>query len=82
MALSANSSTNNPLRKMTRTDVIDISSNESSPIQNSLINTTLDTTLALTISSLITIQAIPTQGIDVSPLSPRALFLNFSKLVI
>ncbi|GJY21019.1 hypothetical protein Tco_0393585 [Tanacetum coccineum] len=58
---------------MPRTEVIDISSNESSPIQTNLINTTLDTTLALTIPSPITSQAISTQGIDVSPLAPRAL---------
>ncbi|GJW80479.1 hypothetical protein Tco_0144454 [Tanacetum coccineum] len=73
MASSANSSTKNPPIKRPRTDVIDISSNESSPIQNNFINTTLDTTLALTILSPITSQAIPTQGIDASPLAPRAL---------
>ncbi|GJT99137.1 hypothetical protein Tco_1094655 [Tanacetum coccineum] len=58
---------------MPRTEVIDILSNESSPIQNNLINTTLDTTLALTIPSPITSQAILTQGINVSPLAHRSL---------
>ncbi|GJY30483.1 hypothetical protein Tco_0413978 [Tanacetum coccineum] len=76
MASSANSSTKNPPRKMPRTEVIDILSNESSPIQNNLINTTLDTTLALTIPLPITSQAIPTQGIDVSSLAPRALVFS------
>nr|GEU79269.1 hypothetical protein [Tanacetum cinerariifolium] len=56
---------------MPRIDVIDSSSNESSPIQNNFVNTTLDTTLALTIPSLITSQTIPTQRIDASPLAPR-----------
>ncbi|GJT60453.1 hypothetical protein Tco_1003986 [Tanacetum coccineum] len=78
MALSANYSTKNPPRKIPRTNVIDISSNESSPIKNNLINTTLDTTQALTIPSPITGQAIPTQGIDVSPLAPRALIFSTS----
>nr|GEV90086.1 hypothetical protein [Tanacetum cinerariifolium] len=59
---------------MPRTDFIDVSSNESSPIQNHFINTpqplnsinttlitTLDTTLALTIPPPTSIQTIPTQ---------------------
>ncbi|GJZ88203.1 hypothetical protein Tco_0659985 [Tanacetum coccineum] len=73
MASRESSSTKNPLRKMPITYVIDISSNETSPIPQNNISTTLDTTLALTIPSSITSQATPTQGIDVSPLAPRAL---------
>ncbi|GKC96769.1 hypothetical protein Tco_1162211 [Tanacetum coccineum] len=61
---------------MARIDVIDISSNESSPIQNNPLNTNIDTTFALIIPSLITSQAIPTQGIDISPLAPRALVFS------
>nr|GFA55954.1 hypothetical protein [Tanacetum cinerariifolium] len=76
MASSANSSTKNPPRKVPRTDFIDLSSNESSPIQNIPINTTLDTTLAFTISPLIINQTIPFQGINVSPLAPRALVFS------
>ncbi|GJU30807.1 hypothetical protein Tco_1174396 [Tanacetum coccineum] len=75
---NANSSTKNPPKKMPRIKVIDISSNESSPIQNNLINTTRDTTLALTIPSPITSQAIPTQRIDISPLAPRSLVFSTS----
>ncbi|GJT83066.1 hypothetical protein Tco_1057408 [Tanacetum coccineum] len=86
MALSANSSTQNPPRKMLQTDFIDISSNESSPIQNHSTNTsqrpnsinttlitTLDTTLALTIPTPTSIQTILTQEPLVSPLAPIAL---------
>ncbi|GKC83523.1 hypothetical protein Tco_1139240 [Tanacetum coccineum] len=70
---------------MPRIDFIDLSSNESSPIQNHsisttqplhLINTTLDTTLALTIPLPMISQRIPTQGIDVSPLALRALVFS------
>ncbi|GJW29441.1 hypothetical protein Tco_0046316 [Tanacetum coccineum] len=61
---------------MHRTDVIDISSNETSPIPQNNISTTLDTTLALIITSPMTIQTAPTQGIDVSPLAPRTLIFS------
>ncbi|GKD94119.1 hypothetical protein Tco_1373956 [Tanacetum coccineum] len=76
MASSANSSTQNPPRKVPRTDFIDLSSNESSPIQNIPINTTLDTTLALTIPLPIISQTIPSQGTNVSPLALRALVFS------
>ncbi|GKE18455.1 hypothetical protein Tco_1426032 [Tanacetum coccineum] len=58
---------------MPRTDFIDLSSNESSPIQNHPTNTTLDTTLALTIPSPTISQTNPTQGTNASPLAPKAL---------
>ncbi|GJX89883.1 hypothetical protein Tco_0343209 [Tanacetum coccineum] len=71
---------------MPQTDFIDISSNESSPIQNHSTNTSkplnsinatlitiLDTTLALTIPPPTSIQTIPTQEPMVSPLSHRPL---------
>ncbi|GJR33234.1 hypothetical protein Tco_1109466 [Tanacetum coccineum] len=61
---------------MPRTDFIDLSSNESPPIQNHPINTTLDTTLALTIPPLTINQTISTQGTNVSPLAPRALVFS------
>ncbi|GJR40553.1 hypothetical protein Tco_1216237 [Tanacetum coccineum] len=65
---------------MPRTKIIEISSNESSPIpQNNvftILNTTLDTTLALSIPPPITSQNITTQGIVVSPLAPRALVFS------
>ncbi|GKC80505.1 hypothetical protein Tco_1131279 [Tanacetum coccineum] len=72
---------------MPRTNVIDISSNETSPIQNHSTNhtqpihstnITLDTTLALSIPPPITNQTIPTQKIMVSPLVPRALVFSTS----
>nr|GEU54422.1 hypothetical protein [Tanacetum cinerariifolium] len=70
---------------MPRTNFINLSSNETSPIQNHsintaqplhLINTILDTTLALTIPPSTISQTILTQGIDVSPLDPRALVFS------
>ncbi|GJY51923.1 hypothetical protein Tco_0442770 [Tanacetum coccineum] len=73
MASSANFSTQNLLRKMPRTDLIDLSSRDSSPIQNHPINTILDTTLALSIPPLTLGQTNQTQGNIVSPLAPRAL---------
>ncbi|GKA12300.1 hypothetical protein Tco_0691846 [Tanacetum coccineum] len=86
MALSANSSTQNPPRKLPRTNYIDISSNETSPIQDHSTNnsqslnpittnpsTTLDTTLALTIPPPTSIQTTPTLEPLMSPLAPRAL---------
>ncbi|GKC28839.1 hypothetical protein Tco_1036133 [Tanacetum coccineum] len=84
MALSVNSSTQNPLRKIPRTNYIDISSNETSPIQDhstpitTNLSTTLDTTFALTIPPPTSIQATPTLEPLVSPLAPRAL--TFSTL--
>ncbi|GKA56104.1 hypothetical protein Tco_0755176 [Tanacetum coccineum] len=70
---------------MPRTDLIDLLLNESSPIQNHFINTTqplypinttLDTTLSLTIPSPTTNQTILTQGTMVSLLAPRALVFS------
>ncbi|GKD63955.1 hypothetical protein Tco_1306063, partial [Tanacetum coccineum] len=67
---------------MPRTDVIDISSNETSPIQNHSTNPTqplhsknitLDTTLALSIPLTTTNQTTLTQEIMVSPLVLKAL---------
>ncbi|GKA74256.1 hypothetical protein Tco_0780558 [Tanacetum coccineum] len=78
MASSANSSIQNPPRKMHRTDFIDISSNESSPIQNHPINTTLDTTLVLSILPSNLGQTNPTQENIVSSLAPRALAFSTS----
>ncbi|GKA13151.1 hypothetical protein Tco_0692797 [Tanacetum coccineum] len=63
---------------MPRTDFIDISSNELSPIQNHPINTTLDTTLALSIPPSTLCQTNPTQENIVSPLAPRALAFSTS----
>ncbi|GJX42677.1 hypothetical protein Tco_0257667 [Tanacetum coccineum] len=77
MSSSASSSTKNPPRKLSRTNVIDISSNESSSIhQNNFVPTTLDTTLALTITPPILSQTLPTQPIEASPLAPRALVFS------
>nr|GEX53564.1 hypothetical protein [Tanacetum cinerariifolium] len=73
MASSANSSTKNPPRKVPRTNFIDLSSNNFSLIQNIPINTTLETTPALTIPPPTIIQTIPPQGTNVSPLAHRAL---------
>ncbi|GJV98756.1 hypothetical protein Tco_1554008 [Tanacetum coccineum] len=61
---------------MPKTDLIDLSSRESSPIQNHPINTTLDTTLALSIPPSTLGQTNPTQGNIVSPLAPRALVFS------
>nr|GEX77765.1 hypothetical protein [Tanacetum cinerariifolium] len=58
---------------MPRTNIINISSNESSPIQNNSIPITLDTTLALTITTTILSQTPPIQQIEASPLAPREL---------
>nr|GEW78827.1 hypothetical protein [Tanacetum cinerariifolium] len=59
-----------------RTELIDLSSRESLPIQNHPINTTLDTTLALLIPPSALGQTKPTQGNIVSPLAPRALVFS------
>ncbi|GJX42673.1 hypothetical protein Tco_0257663 [Tanacetum coccineum] len=76
MSSSASSSTKNPPRKLSRTSVIDISSNKSSSIQNNFIPTTLDTTLVLTITPPMLSQTPPTQPIEASPLAPRALVFS------
>ncbi|GJT94694.1 hypothetical protein Tco_1090212 [Tanacetum coccineum] len=74
--ICANSSTQNPPRKAPRTDFIDLSSNESSSIQNIPLSTTLDTTLALTIPPPTISQTIPSQGTNISPLVPRAIVFS------
>nr|GEW48054.1 hypothetical protein [Tanacetum cinerariifolium] len=76
MASSANSFTQHPPRKLPRIDFIDLSSNESSPIQNHPINTTLDTGLSITIPPPTVYQTVPSQGTNVSPLAPRALVFS------
>ncbi|GJW58749.1 hypothetical protein Tco_0105480 [Tanacetum coccineum] len=77
MASSASSSTKNPSRKLARTNVIDISSNESSLTQiNNLIPITLNTTLALSITPLMISKTPPTKPIEFSPLAPRALVFS------
>ncbi|GJZ70478.1 hypothetical protein Tco_0634028 [Tanacetum coccineum] len=77
MASNASSSTKTPPRKLDRTNVIDISSNESSPIQeNNPIPTTLNTTHALSITPPIISQTPLNQPIEASPLAPRALVLS------
>nr|GEX19882.1 hypothetical protein [Tanacetum cinerariifolium] len=76
MASSANSSTQNPPRKIPRTNFIDLSSNESSPIQNNLINTTLNTTLSLTIPLPTISQTILSHRTNVSPLAPKTLVFS------
>ncbi|GJS12729.1 hypothetical protein Tco_0407201 [Tanacetum coccineum] len=69
MASSASSSTKNPPRKLARTNVINISSNEPSSIQQ---NNPISTTLALTITPSMASQTPPTQSIEISPLAPIA----------
>ncbi|GKA82274.1 hypothetical protein Tco_0789022 [Tanacetum coccineum] len=77
MASSASSSTKNPPRTLARTNVIDISSNESSPTQiNNPIPTTLNTTLALSVTPPTNSQTPHSQTIEVSPLAPRALVFS------
>ncbi|GJY27223.1 hypothetical protein Tco_0401949 [Tanacetum coccineum] len=77
MTSNASSSTKNPPRKMARTNVNDISSNESSPPQeNNRIPTTRNTTLALSITRLNISQTPPNQPIEVSPLAPWALVFS------
>ncbi|GJR17147.1 hypothetical protein Tco_0965674 [Tanacetum coccineum] len=61
---------------MPRTDLIDLSIRESSPIQNHPINTTLDTTLAFSIPPSTLGQTNPTQGNIVPPLAPRTLVFS------
>ncbi|GKC99698.1 hypothetical protein Tco_1169973 [Tanacetum coccineum] len=62
---------------MARTNVINISSNESSPIQeNNPITATLNTTLALSIIPPHISQLPPNQPIEVSLLAPIALVFS------
>ncbi|GKF22504.1 hypothetical protein Tco_0074826 [Tanacetum coccineum] len=62
---------------MARTNVIDISSNESSPLQeNNPIPSTLNTTLALSITPPNISQSPPNQPIEASSLAPRALMFS------
>ncbi|GJW09212.1 hypothetical protein Tco_1575039 [Tanacetum coccineum] len=62
---------------MTRTNVINISSNESSPLQeNNPITATLNTTLALSITPPHNSQLPPNQPIEVSLLAPIALVFS------
>ncbi|GKA02283.1 hypothetical protein Tco_0674948 [Tanacetum coccineum] len=66
-----------PPRKLARTNIIDISSNESSPIQaNNLILTTLTTTLALSLIPPNASQTLTPQPIEASPLAPQALLFS------
>ncbi|GJR12310.1 hypothetical protein Tco_0794962 [Tanacetum coccineum] len=77
MASRASSSTKNPPRKLARTNVIDISSNKSSPLrENNFIATTITTTLALSLTPPNASQTLPTQPIEASPLAPRALLFT------
>ncbi|GJY75380.1 hypothetical protein Tco_0480496 [Tanacetum coccineum] len=77
MASSASSSIKNPPRKLARTDVIEISSNESSPLQeNNLTTTTITTTLALSFTLPNAIQMPHSQPIEASPLAPRTLLFS------
>ncbi|GKA68072.1 hypothetical protein Tco_0767989 [Tanacetum coccineum] len=77
MVSSASSSTKKLPRKVTKTTIIDISSNESSPLQaNNLIPTTLTTTLALSLTLPNASQTLPSQLIDTSPLEPQALIFS------
>ncbi|GJW69182.1 hypothetical protein Tco_0123606 [Tanacetum coccineum] len=77
MASSACSSTQNPPRKLAKSEYIDLTSNETSP-QPSQLNpiVTIDTTLALTIRPLTSNQATPTVEPFTSPLAPRALIFS------
>ncbi|GKF68831.1 hypothetical protein Tco_0198510 [Tanacetum coccineum] len=77
MTSSASSSTKNPPRKLARTNVIYISSNKSSPLQeNNLISTTITTTLSLSLTPPKASQTSPSQPIEASPLAPRTLLFS------
>nr|GEV61130.1 hypothetical protein [Tanacetum cinerariifolium] len=77
MTSSASSSTQNPPRKLARTNVIDISSNESSPLQeNNLTTTTINTSLALSLTPPNASQTPPSEPIKVSTLAPRTLLFS------
>nr|GEV27163.1 cytochrome P450 [Tanacetum cinerariifolium] len=74
MASSACSSTKNPLRKLAKIDYIDLSSNKTSPIHPQLNpNTTIDTTLALTMPPPTSNQTTPMVEPLATSLPPRAL---------
>ncbi|GJV17559.1 hypothetical protein Tco_1362882 [Tanacetum coccineum] len=73
MASSAYSSTQNPPRKLSKIDYIDLSSNETSPNHSQLNpNTTIDTTLALTMPPPTSNQTTPMVEPLTTPLAPRA----------
>nr|GEV81734.1 hypothetical protein [Tanacetum cinerariifolium] len=77
MTSSASSSIKNPPRKIARTNVIDISSNKSSPLQeNNLITTTITTSLDLSLTPLNSSQTTPSQPIEASPLALRTLLFS------
>nr|GEW42628.1 hypothetical protein [Tanacetum cinerariifolium] len=77
MASSTSPSTKNPPRKIARTNIIDISSNESSPLQkNNLITTIITITLSLSLALPIASQTPPSQPIEASPLAPRELLFS------
>ncbi|GJT81124.1 hypothetical protein Tco_1055466 [Tanacetum coccineum] len=78
MASSASSSTRNPPSKIRQTNIIDVSSNESSLIHESINNHTImiSTTLALSITPPNASQTLPSQPIEPSPLAPRALIFT------
>ncbi|GJZ12223.1 hypothetical protein Tco_0547453 [Tanacetum coccineum] len=75
MATSACSSTRNPPRKTSQPNIIYVSSNESSPIQEPTNNhtTMVTTTHALSITPPNARQTLPSQPIEPSPLAPQAL---------
>ncbi|GJS91533.1 hypothetical protein Tco_0774169 [Tanacetum coccineum] len=83
MASSASSSTKNPPRKIARTNIIDISSNESSPIQKPSNNhittprtTSLTKNLALSLTPPLINQILAPQPNEPSPLAPRELIFT------
>ncbi|GJZ63407.1 hypothetical protein Tco_0619828 [Tanacetum coccineum] len=83
MATSASSSTKNPSRKTSQTNVIDISSNETSPIRENSnydidtpLTTTLITTLALSLTPPLVNQTLAPQPNELSPLAPRELIFT------
>ncbi|GJS44500.1 hypothetical protein Tco_0569543 [Tanacetum coccineum] len=74
MASSACSSTQNPPRKLAKIDYIDLSSNETSPNHSQLNpNTTIHTTLALTMPPPTSNQTTPMVEPLTTLLAPRAL---------
>ncbi|GKF76639.1 hypothetical protein Tco_0229109 [Tanacetum coccineum] len=85
MSLSASSSIKTPPIKIARTNIIDNSSNESSPIQepsNNHITTpltvTLTTTLALSLAPPLVNQILAPQPNTPSPLAPQELIFTTS----
>nr|GEZ07915.1 hypothetical protein [Tanacetum cinerariifolium]GEZ12347.1 hypothetical protein [Tanacetum cinerariifolium] len=76
MTLSASSSTKNPPRNIARNNVIDISSNKSSTLQeNNPIPINLNTTLELSITPPNISHSPPNQPLEASPLALRALVI-------